>query len=147
MVYCPTILNLCMANFLIHGWPLWHEAQENWVIPHIVLTLLSYGKSFSKNNWTLAFKNLKQFTASALRFLCIETDPSFSKTSLKDDFLSLLIKRRHLSWRRFILLLLVRFWHPKNYRKSPTRCKQDFNLCKVWIQALLNEDVHSSYNH
>ena len=29
MVYCPTILNLDMTNFLIHDWPFWHEASQN----------------------------------------------------------------------------------------------------------------------
>ena len=29
MVYCPTILNLCMTNFLIHDRPFWQEAQQN----------------------------------------------------------------------------------------------------------------------
>ena len=102
-------LNLCLTNFLIHNWPFWHDAYI-WVIPHIVLYFLSYRKSFRKNNWPL--NTLNNSTVSVLRFLWgIETDQSFSKRSLKDDFLSLWIKRRHLSWRRFMLLLLVRLWH------------------------------------
>ena len=54
MVYCPTILNLCMTNFLIHGWPIWQEEQQNtsnssYCIDFVVL---------HKNNWTLNWHEL-----------------------------------------------------------------------------------------
>ena len=50
--------------------------------------------------------------ASLLRFLwCIETDLSLSMRFSKDDFLSLYIKRRHLSCILFILLFFVWLWH------------------------------------
>ena len=31
-----------------------------------------------------------------------------------------------------------------HHRKSPTRCKQDLNLCRSWVQACLKETVQSS---
>ena len=66
--------------------------------------------------WITELKSLKTFNnsiANVLRLLwCTETGPSFSNRLSKDDFLLLLIKRRHLSWRRFILLL-NKLW-PKN---------------------------------
>ena len=37
----------------------------------------------------------------------IETEPSFSRKSWKEDFLSLYRKRRHLSWSLFILLVFL----------------------------------------
>ena len=49
---------------------------------------------------------------SVLRFLSwIETELSISSSSSTDYFLSLYIKRRHLSWSLFVLLFFVRLWH------------------------------------
>ena len=60
------------------------------------------GKAPAKKTGLKPLKTLNNSTASALRFLwCIETDPSFSKRSWRDDFLSLWIKGRYLSYDKF----------------------------------------------
>ena len=48
----------------------------------------------------------------------IETKPSFSSNSLKEDCLSLQTIRKHLSWSLFILLLFVQLWHIQTRRQK-----------------------------
>ena len=56
--------------------------------------------------------SLKSSVASICRFpMCISTDLSVYKGFSKDDDLSLHTMCRHLSWKLFILLFIVRLWN------------------------------------
>ena len=86
--------------------------------------------------------------AKALRFLSrIETELSISSNSSKEDFLSLYMKRRHLSWSLFILLYFVGLWHIQtNWQQLYWDMKNAFNNNLFLFKSIYGVILAKAFN-